>query len=226
MKAMKPAIIAIALLGSSGAYAGWSANLGFASDYFFRGIYQAQSSASGGIDYENSGFYAGVWAADVSDGLSAGYPGTDAAGLEVDGYFGFGGEVGDFSYGIGYTGYFYTDDFDDTYQEINLSAGYGIATVDVAVGQYDNFDEPKQDYTYYALTLEKNGFYGKYAGFSQDADGEYFELGYGATVADIDLGVYVLFNDKMLSGLEDAETGAPTDGTSIVFTIGKSFDLN
>ena len=119
---MKPAIIAIALLGSSGAYAGWSANLGFASDYFFRGIYQAQSSASGGIDYENSGFYAGVWAADVSDGLSAGYPGTDAAGLEVDGYFGYGGEVGDFSYGIGYTGYFYTDDFDDTYRRSTSAA--------------------------------------------------------------------------------------------------------
>ena len=226
MNSKKTAFIAIALLSSGIANAQWSANLGFASDYFFRGIFQAQSSASGGIDYENNGFYAGVWAADVSDGLSAGYGGTDAAGLEVDGYFGYGGEVGDFSYGIGYTGYFYTDDFDDTYQEINLSGGFGIATLDVAIGEYDNFTGPTLDYTYYALTLEKNGFYGKYAGFSQDADGEYFELGYGATVADIDLGVYVLFNDKMLSGLEDVDSGSATDGTSIVFTIGKSFDLN
>ncbi len=230
MKAMKPAVIAIALLGSSAAQADWSANLGFASDYYFRGVFQAQSSASGGIDFEQNGFYAGVWAADVGDGASVssnedGDPLSDATGLEVDAYFGYGGEVGDFSYGIGYTGYFYTDDFDDTYQEINLSGGYGIATVDVAVGEYDNFSGPTLDYTYYALTLEKNGFYGKYAGFSQDADGEYFELGYGATVADIDLGVYLLFNDKMLSGIEDAETGSSEDGTAIIFTIGKTFDL-
>jgi len=225
MNIRKTAFVAITLFSSGMAQAQWSANLGFASDYFFRGIFQAQSSASGGVDYENNGFYAGVWAADVSDGLSAGYSGSDAAGLEVDGYFGYGGAVGDFSYGIGFTGYYYTQDFDDTYQEINLSGGYGIATVDVAIGEYDNFTGPTQDYTYYSLTLEKNGFYGKYAGFSQDADGEYFELGYGATVADIDLGVYVLFNDKMLSLLDDVDSGLPTDNNSIVFTIGKSFDL-
>jgi uncharacterized protein (TIGR02001 family) len=226
MNIRKTAFIAAALLSSGLANAQWSANIGFASDYFFRGIYQSQSSASGGIDYENNGFYAGVWAADVGDGLSKDDPFSGHAGLEVDGYFGYGGEVGDFSYGIGYTGYFYTEDFDDTYQEINLSGGYGIATVDVAIGKYDNFSGPEQDYTYYSLTLEKNGLYGKYAGFSQDADGEYFELGYGMTVADIDLGVYVLFNDKMLSGTLDEDSGEPTDSSSIVFTIGKSFDLN
>ena len=157
MNSTKTAFIAAALLSSGLANAQWSANLGFASDYFFRGIYQSQSSASGGIDYENNGFYAGVWAADVGDGLSKDDPSTGHAGLEVDGYFGYGGEVGDFSYGIGYTGYFYTDDFDDTYQEINLSGGYGIATVDVAIGKYDDFTGPEQDYTYYSLTLEKNG---------------------------------------------------------------------
>ena len=76
----------------------------------------------------------------------------------------------------------------------------------------------QQDYTYYALTLEKNGFYGTYAGFSQDAEGEYLELGYGTTVTDaeIDLGVaLILANDDLIG--EDDE--------SLVFTIGKSFDL-
>ncbi len=213
MNSRKTAFIAIALLSSGLANAQWSANIGFASDYYYRGIFQSQSSASGGIDYENNGFYAGVWAADVED------ESQDSLGTEIDGYFGYGGEVGDFTYGIGFTGYYYTQDFDDTYQEINLSGGYGIATVDVAIGEYDNFSGPTQDYTYYSLTLEKNGLYGKYAGFSQDADGEYFELGYGATVADIDLGVSVIFNDKDLSG-----TGSSDD--SLVFTIGKSFDLN
>ncbi|MCP4301046.1 MAG: hypothetical protein GY783_10710 [Gammaproteobacteria bacterium] len=206
MTVRKTAIVAITLLTSGLAQADWSANLGFASDYYYRGIFQASSSPSGGIDYEKGGFYAGVWSADVDDGL------------EVDGYFGYGGEVGDFGYSVGYTGYFYTGDFDDTYQEINLGGSYGFVTLDVAIGQYDNFGSPKADYSYYALTFEKNGFYGKYAGFLQDFDGEYFEAGYGTTVADIDLGVSVLFNDKDLSGTGNSDE-------TLIFTIGKSFDL-
>ena len=121
--------------------------LGFASEYYYRGIFQESSSASAGIDYESSGFYAGTWAADVGDGL------------EVDGYFGYGADVGDCqSLSVGFTGYYYTGDFDDTYQEINLGAGFGIFSLDVAVGEYDNFDGPTLDYTYYSLTAEKNGF--------------------------------------------------------------------
>ncbi len=195
------------LLATGVANAGWSANVGWASDYYFRGILQSPTSPNGGIDYESdTGFYAGTWAADVYDGL------------EVDGYFGYAGETGDFSYSIGYTGYFYTGDFDDTYQEINLGGGYGIATIDVAVGRYDNFDGPTQDYTYYSLTLEQNGFYGKVAGFGQDFDGAYFEAGYGFSVAELDLGISLLVADEDLSA-----TGETNE--TLIFTIGKSFDL-
>jgi uncharacterized protein (TIGR02001 family) len=187
------------------AQADLSINAGYASEYHFRGILQKNSSASGGIDYESGGFYIGSWAADVGDGL------------EVDGYFGYGTEIGELSLSVGYTGYFYTGDFDDTYQEINLGAGFGILSVDVAVGEYDNFGGPTQDYTYYALTLEKNGLYGTYAGFAQDADGEYLQFGYNGTVADIDFGVALIFANDDLVG-EDEE--------SLVFTIGKTFDIN
>jgi len=202
---LRAGLAGILLASATVAQADWSANLGWASEYHFRGIFQHSSSASGGVDYEAGGFYAGTWAADVGDGL------------EVDGYFGFGGEAGDFSYSIGYTGYFYTGDFDDTYQEVNLGAGFGILSLDVAVGQYDNFDGPTLDYTYYALTLEsESGFYATYAGFSQDADGEYLQLGYGTTVADIDLGIAVILANEDLIGEDDE---------SLIFTIGKSFDL-
>ena len=195
----------LSLLAMTGiAQADWSANLGYASEYHYRGILQKESSANGGIDFEAGGFYAGTWAADVGDGL------------EVDLYGGYGADVGAVSLSVGFTGYYYTGDFDDTYQEINLGAGLGSVSLDVAIGQYDNFDGPTADYTYYALTYEKNGFYGKYAGFSQDFEGEYFEFGYGTTVADIDLGVSLIFANDDLVG--DAEE-------SIVFTIGKSFDL-
>ncbi len=195
----------LALCGVS--QAEWSANVGWASEYHFRGLFQHSSSASGGVDFEQNGFYIGTWAADVGDGL------------EVDGYFGYGGEYEDFSYSIGYTGYFYTGDFDDTYQEINLGGGYGPLSVDVAIGEYENFAGPTQDYTYYALTLEHAGFYGTYAGFSQDADGNYLELGYGFSALELDLGIVLIFADDDLLGTPGIED------ESLLFTVGKSFDL-
>jgi hypothetical protein len=203
MNKLIKSIILLALAGT--AQADLSANVGYMSEYHFRGILQKVSSVSAGLDYESGGFYAGTWAADVGDGL------------EVDGYFGYGADVGDVSLSVGYTGYFYTGDFDDTYQEINLGAGFGILSVDIAVGEYDNFDGPTLDYTYYALTLENNGFYGTYAGFSQDADGEYLELGYGTSVADFDVGIALILANDDLIGRDDE---------SLVFSIGKSFDLD
>lgn len=213
MTARKTAFVAITLLSSGLAQAGWTGNLGYASEYHFRGLLQKNSSASGGVDYEQGGFYAGTWAADVGDGL------------EVDLYFGYGGEIEEFGYSIGYTGYFYTGDtFDDTYQEINLGGSYGILSVEVAIGEHDldpfiDGVSGTQDYTYYAISLESNGFYGKFGGFSQDFEGEYLELGYGTTVADIDVGVaLILANDDLY--------GTPGDDEeSLIFTIGKSFDL-
>jgi len=204
MKIRNLALACVALLASGTAAAEVTANLGFLSDYYYRGIFQSTSAANGGIDFEKNGFYAGTWAADVKDGL------------EVDGYFGYGGEVGDFGYSVGYTGYFYTGDFDDTYQEINLGGTYGIAAVDIAVGRYENFAGPTLDYTWYALTLEKNGFFGRLAGFGQDFAGEYLEIGYGTSIADFDVGISAIFANEDLVGVNQE---------SLVFSIGKTFEL-
>ena len=209
---MKKAICGLTLLlMMATAQADLSGNLGYASEYHFRGILQKNSSASGGLDYESGGFYVGTWAADVGDGL------------EVDGYFGYGTEVGEVGLSVGYTGYFYTGDtFDDTYQEINLGASFGILSLDVAIGKHDLDEEihgatGDEDYTFVSLTLEDDsGLYGTLGSFSQDLDGEYLELGYGTTIAEIDLGVALIFANDDLVG--DAEE-------SIVFSIGKSFDL-
>ncbi len=195
----------VGLLATTGAAnADFSANVGFASEYYYRGFFQKNSSASAGLDYDSSGFNIGAWAADVGDGL------------EVDIYGGYGTDVGDVSLSVGFTGYYYTGDFDDTYQEINLGAGFEGLSLDVAIGEYDNFAGPTQDYTFASLTYERNGFYGKYGTFSQDFDGSYFEAGYGTTVSEIDLGLSLIFADSDIAGDSDE---------AIVFTIGKVFDL-
>ena len=211
MKAvLKMGLVAALLTASAAANAGWSANIGWQSDYYFRGILQKSSSAQGGVDYETGGFYVGVWAADVGGGFTG-------DGLEVDGYFGYGGEVGEFSYGIGYTGYYYTGDFDDTYQEINLSGGFSIVTLDVAIGEYENFGGATLDYEFYSLTAEYNGFWGQYGTFQNDFDGDYWQFGYDTSVADFDVGLSLLLSDKTLVG---------TSEEALIFSISKTFDIN
>jgi len=209
MNTARRAALVLALLSGTGlAQADLSANIGFASDYYFRGILQSPSSANGGIDFEHNGFYVGTWAADVD--------GPFGDGLEVDVYGGYTGEIAEIGYGVGYTGYFYTGDFDDTYQEINLATSYAFISLDLAFGEYQNFAGATQDYTYYALTVDKAGFYGKYGGFGNDFGGEYVEFGYGRSVSEIDLGVAAIFSNENLVG-ERTE--------ALVFTIGKTFDI-
>jgi len=187
-----------------------SYNVGFASEYFYRGVLQKVGSVSTGMDYTNKGFSAGVWTADVGDGL------------EVDGYFGYGIENdAGYSASIGFTGYYYTGEFDDTYKEINLNLGYKVLDVEHSFGQWDGFGD-KQDYTYTALTVDlSKGFYGKYGRFDKDFDGEYFEAGYKTTFSDLDVGISTIFSSKELS--DEGTDANPKASESLIFTIGKTF---
>ncbi len=187
-----------------------STNIGFNSDYIYRGIPQEKSSAFGGLDLEAGGFYLGTWGADVGDGA------------EIDFYGGYGFDAGDFNFGVGATIYTYTGDFDDTYQEVNLSAGWKFMTFDAAIGSYDNFDGPTLNYQFYSLTVEHNGFYGKVGVFEDDFDGSYFEAGYGGTltIQETDLLDYAfaaIHSDSTLLG--------GSSDTNFVLTLSKSFDL-
>jgi uncharacterized protein (TIGR02001 family) len=211
MKFFTQSLIAGAVLAAtaSSAMADVSANVGVMSDYFYRGIVQnTTATTNGGVDFENGGFYAGTWAADVEDGL------------EIDLYGGYGIETeSGLGLSVGFTGYYYTGDFDDTYEEINLGASFGILSLEYSFGTYGNFDGPEMDYDFTAVTLEKNGFYGKYGSFGDEFDGSYLELGYGTEIGGFDAGVSLVINDEDL----DLETGEGTE--TIIFSLSKSFDL-
>jgi uncharacterized protein (TIGR02001 family) len=169
----------------------------------------------GGVDYEHdSGFYIGTWAADVGDGL------------ETDLYFGYGGESGDFSYGIGYTGYFYTDDFDTEYNEVNLGVGWLGLTLDVAVGEWDGIvDEPAtaDDYTFYSLGYAfDSGFYVTFGSWDWDSlssNLNYAEIGYGFTWEEIDFSVAIVNSDDLFVSEDSAADNA------LVFTISKTMAI-
>lgn len=204
------------VLASSGLFAASASaevsyNIGWTSEYYYRGILQKNSSGSAGIDYEESGFYAGAWTADVGDGL------------EVDGYFGYGIETeSGFTASIGFTGYYYTGEFDDTYEEINFGLGYGMFSLGYSVGEWAGFGA-SQDYDFLELTIAgENGFYGTYGTFGDEFDGDYVELGWGTTISEIDFGIAAIFSSDELSD-QVSSSGSPTESEAFVFSISKSW---
>jgi uncharacterized protein (TIGR02001 family) len=207
-------VLASGVVVSSTASAEVSYNIGWASEYYYRGALQKNSSASAGIDYEEGGFSVGAWSADVGDGLE--YDLYGAYGIELE---------SGFTASVGFTGYYYTGEFDDTYEEVNFNFGYGFASVEYSVGEYSNFG-PSLDYDYFALTLDfGSGFYGKYGSFGDELAGDHLEFGYGTAVADFDVGVAAIFSSDDFGGVngEFTSSGKPDRSEAIVFTLGKSF---
>ena len=188
-----------------------SANFGMVTDYLYRGIYQEDASASAGLDYENeNGFYIGTWGADVGDGL------------ETDLYFGYGGDIGDsgFGWSAGFTGYYYTDTFDDTYQEINLGLNYGGFALDFASGEWDGFGV-SQDYTFTSIGYEfDGGAYALYGDFGDQFTGSYFEVGYGFDFMGLDLSIAVITSDDLVVSGDN-----PLADYNLVFGISKSIAI-
>jgi uncharacterized protein (TIGR02001 family) len=207
-----------------------TANGGAVTQYIFRGVPQSdgKAAAQGGLDIEASGFYLGTWISQVDTSARTPAGAVPATGLEYDLYGGYGIDLGDFSLGIGATGYFYTDDFDEEYIEVNLSAGWKFITLDYAIGEYDASPDT-QDYTFGSITLDYAGFYGKWGSWGDDFDGDYFEVGYGSTltVGDKDLCDYsfaIIRSDEDLSVKFDSNGNADED-TFFYAGVTKSFDL-
>jgi uncharacterized protein (TIGR02001 family) len=200
-----------------------SANAGFLSEYFYRGVFQNTSAANGGFDVAAGNFSAGTWGADVGDGS------------EVDLYAGVGiplGESG--SLYIGGTGYFYTGDFDTMYLEGNLGLGYGPISVDAALGVHDEDPADDTKYFYLAVTAEApNGLFatiGSTAGgyaefgdvfgdiFDNDLAAQYLEAGYGFSAAELDFTISGLWQNSVAAG-------STTDNVALVFAVSKSFEI-
>ncbi len=185
-----------------------TANAGYMSDYIFRGVPQVDSAAMAGLDAAAAGFYLGAWAADVEPGL------------EIDLYGGYEGTLGDIRYGVGATGYFYTDDFDDDYREVNTSLGWRLFSIDADFGRYDNFGGPTLDYSHIAPKVEYRGFHALYGTFGGDFDGSYWEAGYGATFEPlgIDYTMAVIRSSARLLGTGSGDA-------SLVLSVSKTFTL-
>lgn len=218
-------LLGLALAGSASAQdlaIDLSANLGFTTNYVFRGIEQNSGEPSGffGLDAEAAGFYAGTWATNVD------------TGLEYDLYGGYIFEAGPFSIGGGYTGFFYTDeDFSDTIHEGNIYASY-TPTESVSInleqtfGVIDGDDGDDDNYSFTAVSIEWIGFGVLYGFFGDDLDGDYIEAYYVTPIAEdivegVDVGIHLVASSEDL--LETV--GESESDEYILFTLTKTFDL-
>lgn len=212
-KCIAAAFIAAWALTATAHAAELTGNVGWASDYIFRGVSQDRSSASAGLDLVQQGFYVGTWAAGVSPGI------------EVDVYGGFNGAVDEFTYGIGATGYFYTDDFDDTYLELNLNGTWRLLGIEAAIGQFDNFNGPTQDYLFLAGRAEYRNFYAVIGGYARDFEGAYVEAGYASTLTVADTNLFDWTIAIIFRG-DDLPTRGAEDDTYLTLGITKNFDID
>jgi uncharacterized protein (TIGR02001 family) len=206
-------------------------NVGYNSDYIYRGVFQSESSAFAGADYAgDNGLYIGTWWADVTNGT------------ETDLYFGWQGGGDNVQFKIGYTGYFYIDDFDGDYQEVNLGLYLGIFSIDVAVGTYDaqelwGLDDQDYIFTSVMLAPEKGPYYkiGLWSGDitdnvfplftkSGDSSGEYAEIGYTYSLEDagVDFTAALIYSDDLPLAINAFSNPNGGDYT-LTFSIKKTF---
>ena len=190
-----------------------SYNIGYMSEYWYRGYYMSESSVSFGADVEMGNFYVGTWWADVDKGV------------EYDIYGGYNFSLMGIPMYAGFTGYYYSDNFDSDYQEINIGADMGFMSIDAAVDGEYQLAAGDQGYQHYTITVPLS-FVGlpidyQYQTWTGEAiTGHNHELHYGMTVSGVDVGLMVGRNidTSHAAGLTDND-----DSTYANFTLGYSF---
>ena len=205
---MKNILMIILLLGSFPTLtqaSSMSYNVGYMSDYWYRGVFQSESAVSFGADAEVGNFYVGTWMADVD------------TGIEMDVYGGYGFTILGMDSYIGATGYYYSDNFDSDYEEINTGLSYGNVSYDYSVGKYKTTTE--QDYSWSEVTMSfTDNLSVSYGEWGKDLKGSVTKVNFNKTIHDIDFGVEVGKNDSDTTG-----AAKYVDTTYATFSLGISF---
>ena len=176
----------------------FAANVGFTTDYIFRGISQTSTNPAvqGGIDYaHSSGLYAGAWGSNVSWIADSGAVASGSVTMELDTYFGFRNMLSnDFSYDVGFIRYNYLGDY-------TSAAGFAKADTDEVYGAV----------SYKWLTAKYSYGLGKFLTVPGASGTNYVELNASVPVADtgITLGAHV-GKQTYKGAAADASTNTPT----------------
>jgi len=219
-KYSRASLLAAALIAAAGAAQAegeFSGNVALASDYTWRGISQSNGdpAISGGFDYANGIFYAGVWAANVD------FDDGSDANLEADFY---GGIASEFSNGItwdvGVIYYTYPDSEDSDLDFVELKGALGYSfDGGLSVGGEVYYD-PDNENMYvnatagFALT-ENFGIDGSVGNYQFDAGGDYTNWSLGASTAAAGFGFDLRYWGTDIDGVEVADD-------RVVLTVSRS----
>jgi len=196
-----------------------TANISMLNDYRFRGVSQNDEgfALQGGFDWSNdSGFYVGTWASNISD--------FNGSKVETDYYGGYAGEVNGISFDIGGMLYSYPGGTNTDYFELYGSTGIDLGFASFTVGAnyaFSNNNLGNQDNIYIytdgevaipntPLSLNMR------LGFEDGAFGNKkwdWLIGTTLSYQGMDFGV---------SYIDTNVTGNNSDGR-VVFSVGKSF---
>jgi uncharacterized protein (TIGR02001 family) len=133
-----------------------SANVGFVTEYSFRGITQSDENPAiqGGFDVAHeSGIYAGIWGSNVD------FNDNSEASSEMDLYAGFASSINQFSYDLGLIYYAYpgaADSLNYDFWEIALSMGYDFESfsASASVNYSPEYFGDSGDAVYYAAGVD------------------------------------------------------------------------
>ena len=200
----------VSLSGLSFGAVSLSGNVAVTTDYVWRGMTQnaEDPSVSGGFDLEeDSGFYLGLWAANVAASNTAGGV-TSYGSMELDGYLGFAGSFNDDAgYDVGYIAYTYPGvsawDFEETYISFDFYGAYVSYAAGMGTGINDYVEVG------YSVDAGPGSFSISYGDY--DKSGSNYLVGYDWSVGDFTLSFY--YSDY------DADAGEASDQDAAIFTI-------
>ena len=211
-----------------------SANVALTSNYVWRGMTQSRNSPAvqGGFDLSYKGFYTGVWGSNINF--------DSKASVEIDAYLGYAGEIGKFSYDVGYCQYMYPNETDElNFGEAYLSLGYDFDVVSISAKYYlgiDTNDVANQVTDYepgdaweaavsvpLPMDITIDALYGSYDD-AQDGNKNNFGDYYSATLTKA-FGKYELSLAYTVMDYDQVDGGYDGDGKedNIVVTLGASF---
>ncbi len=135
-------LLTLLLLLPMFASADFSGSVQTTSDYFWRGVSQTQGSSAiqGGVDYSNSGFYAGVWGSTVDFNTE-----TE---IEYDFFAGYTVALDDLAIDVGVIQYNYDGDLESV-EELFVVMNYSWASF----GFWFDQDNSNSDYTQIEVSL-------------------------------------------------------------------------
>ena len=192
-------------------------NVGYMSEYWIRGSFQAASVSYINANHTSGPIYLSAGYADLRDRQGGATYNEGEAFISLYGSYNF--ELMSVPTYIGLAAYRYTDGIDQHYNEISVGADFDIFSVDaVILGDYDT--SPSSDYWHFQVSVPMgpiNYTYGTYSGAWQYV---VHEISTSITINEIDYGVKLGMNNDNAMG--DSKN-SNQDVTYGVFSIGYSF---